>query len=524
MSQIPNAHLLPQELSFWHRLLMNRKLTIGFFFLLEVLFLLSSYVFLRHHFPSLIFWEHILSFLTLFYLLNRQMDSRSKVSWLVIIAIFPIFGSSLLYFSLADWGVRRLKHRLEAVTDQVSENVMTSQETQAQLATAAPDFRRLTTFLQQSPAHFPTYANTQITYFPLGDDMFPKLLEDLRAAQRYIFMEYFIIDEGKMWGDILAVLEEKAQAGLDVRVMFDGMNEMTTLSYDYLTRLERVGIKAQAFSPLKPILSTYYNYRDHRKITVIDGQVAYTGGVNIADEYINQKERFGHWKDTAIRLDGEAVQTFKALFLTMWAVTGDELTPELAAYLDERPQGRPSQGLVIPYANSPLTYHKVAEDVYLDMLYTATDYVHIMTPYLILDDELQRAMTYAAKRGVDVRLILPGIPDKQYAFDIATSYFKSLISAGVTIYRYTPGFVHAKVYVSDDRRAVVGTINTDYRSLYQNFEDAVYLYQVPEIDKIAQDFQDTLAQSDQLILADLERQSWTQRMGAYVYTIIGPLM
>ena len=524
MSQVPNAHLLPQELSPWHKLLMNRKLTIGFFFLLELLFLLSSYVFLRHHFPSLIFWEHGLSFLTIFYLLNRQMDSRSKVSWLVIIAIFPIFGSSLLYFSLADWGVRRLKGRLKAVTSQVAEGLATSPETQARLAETAPSFQRLADFLQQSPAQFPTYLNTQVTYFPLGDDMLPKLLEDLRAAKRSIFMEYFIIAEGMMWGDILAILEEKAQAGLDIRILFDGMNEMTTLSYDYLARLEKVGIKAQAFSPIKPLLSTYYNYRDHRKITVIDGQVAYTGGVNIADEYINQKERFGHWKDTAIRLNGEAVQTFKALFLTMWAVTGGTLNSELTAYLEERPQGRSSQGFVIPYANSPLTYHKVAEDVYLDLLYTATDYVHIMTPYLILDDELLRAMTFAAKRGVDVRLILPGIPDKAYAFDIATSYFAPLLSAGVSIYRYTPGFVHAKVYVSDNKRAVVGTINTDYRSLYQNFEDGVYLYQVPEISKIAQDFQDTLAQSDQVTLDVLKQQQWSQRLGAYFYTIIGPLM
>ena len=354
--------------------------------------------------------------------------------------------------------------------------------------------------------------------------MLPALLEDLKKAERYIFMEYFIIDEGIMWGEILAILEEKAKAGLDVRVMFDGMNEMTTLSYDYIERLHKVGIKAQTFSPIKPVLSTYYNYRDHRKITVIDGQVAYTGGVNIADEYVNKRERFGHWKDTALRLDGPAVQTLKALFLTMWTVTGIEDKTDMEHYLQEKPQQRKSSGFVLPYGNSPLTYHKVAENVYLHLLNTSTNYVYIMTPYLILDDELVRAMTFAARRGVDVRIIMPGIPDKQYAFDIATTYFKALLDAGVRIFRYTPGFVHAKVYVSDSQQAVVGTINTDYRSLYQNFEDGVYLYKNLEVLKIEQDFEKTQALSEEVTLESLSKMPMAHRLCGYLFSLIGPLM
>lgn len=471
MTQEQNARLLPQKTSRWAKILLNRKVPILLFFLLELAFLVFSYLSLQEHFPSIILWEHLLSVFTLFYLLNRSMDSRSKLSWVIIIALFPIFGTALLYFSLADLGVRRLKKRLENATVQASDYLSTDPGVADYLSQSDRQLQKLAYFLEHSPAQFPIYSNTEVTYFTLGDDMLPALLEDLKKAERYIFMEYFIIDEGIMWGEILSILEEKAKAGLDVRVMFDGMNEMTTLSYDYIERLHKVGIKAQAFSPVKPILSTYYNYRDHRKITVIDGQVAYTGGVNIADEYVNKLERFGHWKDTALRLDGSAVQTLKALFLTMWTVTGIEDKADMERYLQEKPQQRKSQGLVLPYGNSPLTYHKVAEDVYLHLLNTSTDYVHIMTPYLILDDELVRAMTFAAKRGVDVRIIMPGIPDKQYAFDIATTYFKVLLDAGVRIFRYTPGFVHAKVYVSDAKQAVVGTINTDYRSLYQNFED-----------------------------------------------------
>lgn len=319
-------------------------------------------------------------------------------------------------------------------------------------------------------------------------------------------------------------VQEKAKAGLDVRVMFDGMNEMTTLSYDYIERLHKVGIKAQTFSPIKPILSTYYNYRDHRKNTVIDGQVAYTGGVNIANEYVNKRERFGHWKDTAIRLDGSAVQTLKALFLAMWSVTGVDDPADMDRYLQEKPQKRESQGFVLPYGNSPLTYHKVSENVYLHLLNTSTDYVHIMTPYLILDDELVRAMTFAVRRGVNVRIIIPGIFDKQYAFDIAMTYFKALLDTGVRIFRYTPGFVHTKVYVSDAKQAVVGTINTDYRSLYQNFENGVYLYKNLEVLKIEQDFEKTQSLSDEVTLESLSKMPVSHRLGGYLFSLIGPLM
>ena len=524
MSQETSARLLPQKPSKWAKILLNRKVPIFLFFLLELAFLVFSYISLQEHFPSIILWEHLLSVFTFFYLLNRSMDSRSKLSWLIIIALFPIFGTALLYFSLADFGVRRLKKRLVEATVQASDYLATEPEVEDYLSHSDRQLQRLAYFLEHSPAHFPIYGDTEVTYFPLGDDMLPALLEDLKKAERYIFMEYFIIDEGVMWGEILAILEEKAKAGLDVRVMFDGMNEMTTLSYDYIERLHKVGIKAQAFSPVKPILSTYYNYRDHRKITVIDGQVAYTGGVNIADEYVNKRQRFGHWKDTALRLDGSAVQTLKALFLTMWSVTGVDDPADMDCYLQEKPQKKKSEGLVLPYANSPLTYHKVAENVYLHLLNTSTDYVYIMTPYLILDDELVRAMTFAARRGVDVRIIMPGIPDKQYAFDIATTYFKALLDASVRIFRYTPGFVHAKVYISDAKQAVVGTINTDYRSLYQNFENGVYLYKNLEVLKIEQDFEENQVLSEEVTLESLSKIPMFHRLGGYLFSLIGPLM
>ena len=371
------------------------------------------------------------------------------------LSLFPIFGTALLYFSLADLGVRRLKKRLEDATVQVSDYLSTDPEVADYLSQSDRQLQKLAYFLEHSPAQFPIYRDTEVTYFPLGDDMLPALLEDLKKAERYIFMEYFIIDEGIMWGEILAILEEKAKAGLDVRVMFDGMNEMTTLSYDYIERLHKVGTKSSdLLTQSSPFYQPITITETIERLQWLMVKLLILGGVNIADEYVNKRERFGHWKDTALRLDGSAVQTLKALFLTMWTVTGIEDKRDVEYYLQEKPQQRKSQGFVLPYGNSPLTYHKVAENVYLHLLNTSTDYVYIMTPYLILDDELVRSMTFAARRGVDVRIIMPGIPDKQYAFDIATTYFKALLEAGVRIFRYTPGFVHAKVYVSDGQQAV----------------------------------------------------------------------
>ena len=285
---------------------------------------------------------------------------------------------------------------------------------------------------------------------------------------------------------------EKAAAGVDVRVMYDGMCEMNQLPPDYYKRLAAHGIRAKPFAPIKPLVSSHYNYRDHRKILVVDGEVAFTGGVNLADEYINRVERFGHWKDVAVRLRGGAAKSFLLLFLQMWNI--DEPEAEFDRWLQKPavPSPAPS-GWVMPYGDCPLDGDKVGETVYIDMLYRATDYVHIMTPYLILDDELQTALKFAAERGVDVKLILPGIPDKKIAYSLAKTHYRTLTESGVQIFEYTPGFVHAKVCISDEEKAVVGTINLDYRSLYHHFECAAYLFRCGCIPRIEQDFLETLA-------------------------------
>lgn len=325
-----------------------------------------------------------------------------------------------------------------------------------------------------------------------------------------------------MWGEILAILEQKVKEGVEVRVMYDGMIEMSTLSFDYKERLKAIGIEAKAFASLSPFISTYYNYRDHRKILVIDGQVAFNGGVNLADEYINAIDRFGHWKDAAIMLEGQAVDSFTIMFLQMWSVSTPE--PDFSSYLPQHEPMPDDQGFVIPYGDSPLDSDRVGENVYIDILNHAREYVYIMTPYLILDSELEHALQFAAERGVDVRIIMPGIPDKRLPYYLAKTYYASLLASGVKIYEYRAGFVHSKVFLSDGIKGVVGTINLDYRSLYHHFECATYLYKTDCLDDIWQDFQATFAKSDEVTLDTLRSRPFYQKWTGVLIKMIAPLM
>ena len=370
---------------------------------------------------------------------------------------------------------------------------------------------------------FPVYDKTQVTYFPLGEKKFEAMLRELEKAEKYIFMEYFIVEEGYMWGRILDVLTRKAKEGVEVRVIYDGMCEMSTLPAGYSKLLEAQGIHAKAFSPIVPIVSSHYNYRDHRKILVIDGKVAFNGGVNLADEYINRKERFGHWKDTAVMLRGPAARSFALMFLQMWNMKPDTDDYEEWLSLPAFEAGD-AKGYVMPYSDCPLDKYKAGEAVYMDILNRATDYVHIMSPYLILDGELETALCFAAQRGVDVKLILPGIPDKKVAYALAKTHYKVLHEAGVKIYEYTPGFVHAKVFVSDDIKAVVGTINLDYRSLYHHFECATYMYKTDCIADIEKDFQETLAKCRQVSAESIKKEKISYKLIGGLAKMISPLM
>ena len=426
------------------------------------------------------------------YLLNQDMDNSVRITWLVVTALMPVLGVPLFWYTKSDVGHNALKRRLLDLEGQTRAQLPQNEQTVELLQEQAPEAMPLARYLRGKGGGFPVYADTVATYFNGGEAMFDEMLRQLETAKKYIFLEYFIVDEGLMWGRILEVLARKAAQGVDVRVMYDGTCEFSTLPRDYPSRLEALGIQCKVFSPVTPFVSTHYNYRDHRKILVIDGRVGFTGGVNLADEYINHVEKFGRWKDAAVMLEGEAVRSLTAIFLQMWDIARE---PEFEAYLKQPiPAPAGAKGFAAPYGDCPLDGERVGELVYIDLLNRARKYIHIMTPYLILDGELETALKFAAERGVDVHLILPGKPDKRIPYALAKTHYAALIRSGVKISEWVPGFVHAKVFVVDDREAVVGTINLDYRSLYHHFEDAVWMVDAPCIPAIEDDFQRTLTQ------------------------------
>ena len=357
--------------------------------------------------------------------------------------------------------------------------------------------------------------------------MFPVLVRELEQAEHYIYIEYFIINDGVMWRTILDILERKTTEGVDVRLIYDGFGCLTTLPYHYERFLREKGIQCQVFNPFRPLLNIVQNNRDHRKICVIDGKTGFTGGINLADEYINQKRRFGHWKDTAVILKGEAVWNMTVMFLHMWNVIANSSEPidhELHLPHHFHPDSFESDGYVQPYSDTPLDGEIVGENVYLNIINRARKYVYICTPYLIIDNEMMTALCLAAKSGVDVRIMTPGIPDKKMVFLLTQSYYEQLLEAGVHIYEYQPGFLHAKSFVCDDEIAVVGTINLDYRSLYHHFENGVWFYKNKVIQDILSDFQETLNYCDPISIDFCRNRNIVIRAFQSILRLFAPLL
>lgn len=511
--------LLPKKRKGFLKLIFSRIGFVALLLVMEFGILFSVYNWISEYFHWFALAQTVFSVGMVFYLFNCLMDATAKLTWLFLIMLFPVPATIMLWFTRKDIGHWSEKARMESLTAATRDMLAQEQATITKPEIVDSGTDDLCRFLNLGGC-FPIYENTEVTYFPSGEAKFRAMLEELKKAERFIFLEYFIIDEGLMWGSILKILADKAARGVDVRVMYDGMCEISTLSADYPKRLEKLGVKCKPFSRIHPFISTHYNYRDHRKILVIDGKTAFNGGVNLADEYINHIERFGHWKDTALMLKGEAVQSFTLMFLQMWNmverdVRWDECGVRKAAASD---------GFVMPYCDCPLDGSRVGESVYIDILYRAKSYVHIMTPYLILDNELETALKFAARRGVDVKLILPGIPDKKAAYALAKSHYKSLLSAGVKLYEYTPGFVHAKVFVCDDEKAVAGTINLDYRSLYHHFECATYLYRASCVADIEADFEETLEKCRRVTSDTVKHEKLSYKALGGIMKLIAPLM
>ncbi|HEM3696191.1 TPA: cardiolipin synthase [Streptococcus suis] len=478
--------------------------------------------------PAMLTVLQIFSIIIAISIINRPMNASFKLTWIVFVIGIPIFGALFYFILQSNIETRRYRKTFQRQAEILRQYGKTSDKVMKGLAKEDREQLKLAHYMSEYVG-YPLHTNTDAVYFSSGEAKFEALLEELKKAEQYIFMEYFIVDFGYMWESILDILKEKAAQGVEVRFMYDGMNSLSTLPYTYYKTLRSYGIKTRVFSQIIPALSTVQNNRDHRKIAVIDGKVAFTGGVNIADEYINKRERFGYWKDAAIMIKGEAVSNFTLMFLQMWNHNEKKQTGDLKylkAAREAETEVVDGEGYFLAYGESPFDNDEVAKRVYLDMIQSATDYIYIMTPYLVLDDEMIDNLTYAAKRGVRVKLLLPHIYDKQSAYLAARTDFRTYLESGIEIYEFTPGFVHSKVVLVDDKKATVGTVNMDFRSFYLNFECGLYVYNHKQVlADILQDFEDSFAQSERITLVGFENTyPWYKRLAGALMNIISPLL
>lgn len=482
-------------------------------------------IFLYQQFPWVEIIIRILTVGLVLYIVNGRLDPAYRLAWTLLILMLPIFGVVVYLLYGNSRKKTALRRRFSKAQEIGARHLRENGITRDMIGHIDPSVNGETDYIRNATG-FPLYVNQSAKYYKTGDDAMPDILDALQSAKSYIFMEYYIIAPGYFWDRVHEILKQKVNAGIDVRLIYDDFGCAGRLPWHYYRELQKEGIKCACFNPLHFIGSVVMNYRDHRKILVVDGKTGFTGGFNIADEYINEIERFGHWKDAGIRLTGAPVWSFVSMFLQMWSVTTG-ITEKLDAYSPDvliSPAKIPQDGFVQPYQDVPLDNEAVGENVYLQIIGNAKKYVYIYTPYLVLSDEMMGAMTMAAKRGIDLRIVTPHVPDQKLVFLVTQSYYGRLIEAGVRIYEYSPGFIHSKVILSDGQTAAVGTINFDYRSLYLQYEDAVFLYGVKTLRSIHEDMMSTFEVSEEITLDFVKHRNIFIRFLQIVMRVFAPLI
>ena len=487
----------------------------------------------------------VLSAIIAIIIINKDGSPAYKISWIVPIAAFPLFGTVLyiiFHFNLRSTkATNAIRHSLD-----VTKSYTETDHLLRDCISMNKHISGLSRYIETTGG-YPSYSETSAKYYSMGDYAYENILDKLKKAEDFIFVEFFIITPGIFWNSILDILIDKALAGVEVRLLYDDIGCMNTLPKGYASRLRSFGIKVLTFARVTPFFSTSYNNRDHRKIIVVDGKYAFSGGLNLADEYINRKSRFGVWKDNCFMLEGDAVRSYTLMFLQMWNAVHENRHEDYGYYLDSTKTASGSDvydsglrdsgthgsdedsandfdGIFIPYGVGPQSKISVAQSVYLHLINTATDTLYIMTPYFVIDDEMLFALMRAAKRGVDVRIVLPRIPDKRLIYMISRSYYPKLIESGVKIYEYLPGFVHTKMVCADKKEAVTGTINMDFRSLYLHYECACLMYNNPVVDDISADFEQTFTESAEISMRDYKNINIFERFIGKVLRIIAPLV
>ena len=487
-----------------------RMVLVGVSILFQAGWILLTILVLNESYPWIEAMTRILSLTVILQLNSRNIDAAYKMPWIMLIMAFPIMGLSLYLMMdiCSDLGSigKRLRHVRQVTRQKLNRGI-------------SPD--SLSCYLQEHSG-CPVYQNTAVKYYSEASDAFDALKADLEKAESFIFMEYFIISGDSAFQEICDILARKAQQGVDVRLMYDDVGSVGTANIIFAKRMKDAGIRCMVFNPAVPFLNLFMNHRDHRKITVIDGKVGFTGGFNLSDEYFGRKITYGRWKDTGVRLEGGAVKSLTAAFLEMWdACTRTKEDVDCYLSVDHAVSG---DCYVQPYEDDPLGDERVAENVYLSLINAAQKTLYVITPYLIITDDMTRSLGFAAKRGVDVRIITPGIPDKKIVYGVTRSYYAGLASQGVRIFEYSPGFCHAKQMLCDGKVASIGTSNLDYRSLYLHFENNVLIYGGEAVESMAKDFEDLFLQCEEVTAKYSSRRSRVLRMGQYILRLFAPLL
>lgn len=489
--------------------------------LIEVAMVVGIVVVLCYHVPYFYLAAWCTEIACVIRIVASDDNPEYKIPWLLVVLIVPISGFMLYFLFYSQTLQKKFIKRLDALNQRTYKKedttLLTDLEYEDPLAASQAKM-----LCRIADTHI--FTNTEQEYFPLGADMHRRLLYDLETAETFIYMEYFIIEEGAFWNSILDILKTKAATGVEVKVLYDDIGCMATLPGDYCKTLKKYGIEAVPFSRLKGNADSEFNNRSHRKITVIDGKIGYTGGINLADEYIGKIEKYGHWKDTALRLEGEAVWELTKLFLVDFGINVRKMPKERNDLFPQQPQTH-AMGYIIPFGDgpNPIYKHRVGKSAIQNMVAGATRYAWMTTPYLIIDNDLCTTIESAALRGVDVRIIVPHIPDKKLIFGMTRSFYHRLMAAGVKIYEYEPGFIHAKSYLVDDEIAMIGTINLDYRSLVHHFENGVWMYGTQSVSALKADMEDTLSKCI-AIKEDTLKTNLLQRFIRAVVRIVAPML
>ena len=490
--------------------------------LLEVVFLIGIFKGLNEYAVFIDNLTRIFAVILVLKIYGRNETSSMKTPWIILILTFPILGVALYFMIGMNGGTRKMRMRYKRIDEKLLPLLPENKEVLERLNVSDPKAGNVSNYIERN-ACYPVYQNTDVTYFDEAVKGLEAQLTDLAKAEQFIFMEYHAIEDEYAWSRIQTVLEERVKAGVEVRVFYDDMGSIGFVNLSFARKLEAKGIACRVFNPLLPGLNMFLNNRDHRKILVIDGNVAFTGGINIADEYINEIERFGYWKDTGIRMKGAAVWSFTCMFLEMWNAV-KKTDQDYQKYLPETDYQAKQDGFIQPYADSPLDDEHVGESVYMNLIAHAKKEIYFTTPYLIITDEMNRALGLAAKRGVDVRIVTPGIPDKKLIYKVTRSYYAGLVRQGVRIYEYTPGFIHAKQCVCDGEAATCGTINMDYRSLYLHFENGAFLYNCDAVKEMRKDFEHIFAESTEVTEKYKSGRSAVLRGTQCLLRLFAPLM